>query len=383
MMSRNVRKWSAQLVRAHFALLLSMAGCAIHSHPVPAYRLAASEGRSVLIPPGIRKPDAAQVTFKSTLAAAPKKCPPDSGVIEIQPKHNGIRITVDKDKLSKQPTGWLAHWAAELESDGCVAPGSGIKLAERIADAVPLDLNESFRLLHSPQLDIISDMRIQVVSPIVKQAAAAADPALASIESRSSGLAVALKSTSDLVGYETAFYAVQPNDGGPGVKVVALYADVHEGSKVERRPTPAINYFRFPPDAGFYRVFYETQRTDYAAVIVAARTTADLERRCRLLETSATSCEQLDTQLCVNVPKQVAINGLLPVIANGTESLVNWRTTVGGLVRMTGERSPNSVLPRLTILKQYEGKPVRVEFDQASPAILNLILTGGEIVSWK
>jgi hypothetical protein len=185
------------------------------------------------------------------------------------------------------------------------------------------------------------------------------------------------------VGYETALYAVQPKDGGPGVKIAALYADVHEGSKVERRPAPAVNYFRFPPDAGFYRVFYETERTDYAAVIVAARTAADLERRCRLLETSATSCEQLDNQLCVNVPKQVAINGLLPVTVNATQSLVNWGTTVGGLVRMTGERSPNAILPRLTVLKPYEGKPVRVEFDQASPAILNLILTGGEIVSWK
>jgi hypothetical protein len=33
--------------------------------------------------------------------------------------------------------------------------------------------------------------------------------------------------------------------------------------------------------------------------------------------------------------------------------------------------------------KLYRGRPVAVKFDRASPAILDLVLTGGEVVWWR
>jgi hypothetical protein len=129
-------------------------------------------------------------------------------------------------------------------------------------------------------------------------------------------------------------------------------------------------------------VFYEAQQTEYAAIIVAARTLADLEQRSKILATGTASCEKLNNELCVAVPKQVAINGLVSITVNGGQTLVAWGTNIGGVLRAAGEREANA-MPRLQVQKSYNGKLVPVEFDHASSAVLNLIVSGGEVISWK
>jgi hypothetical protein len=208
---------------------------------------------------------------------------------------------------------------------------------------------------------------------------------LESIETsgRGNSLTVGIKSSPDLLGYETASYAVRTKPNGIGLSIVPLYADRHIGDGTERRPEPATNYFQFQPDAAFYRVFYEAQQTEYAAIIIAARTRAELERRTKILGTGTASCDKLNNELCVAVPKQVAINGLVPVTVNGSQTFVTWGTNIGGAIRAAGERQANLLLPKLAVYKIYNGKPVGVEFDHASPAIFNLIVSGGEVISWK
>jgi len=53
------------------------------------------------------------------------------------------------------------------------------------------------------------------------------------------------------------------------------------------------------------------------------------------------------------------------------------RSTVGAAIHL--DRVP----PELKVYKLYDGKPVPVEFDRASPEILGLVLNGGEKISWK
>lgn len=168
-----------------------------------------------------------------------------------------------------------------------------------------------------------------------------------------------------------------------GVSIAPLYSDRHIGDTTERRPEAATNYFRFPSNAAFYRVFYEAEQTKYAALVIAASTRTELDRRTKILEAGAASCEKLNNELCVAVPKQVAINGLVPVSINGDQIWLAWGTNVGAAVRATGFRDANLVLPKLAVYKPHYGKLVAVEFDRASPAILSLTLTGGEDISWR
>jgi hypothetical protein len=199
---------------------------------------------------------------------------------------------------------------------------------------------------------------------------------------KGTSLTVRLSSTANLLGYETASYAVRAKPSGIGLSIVPLYADRHIGAETERRGSPAKDYFQFASDAAFYRVFYEAQETEYAAIIVAARILVDLEQRSKILGLGTASCEKLNNELCVAVPKQVAINGLVPVTVNGGQTLVAWGTNIGGVLRAAGEREANA-MPRLQVHKSYNGRLVPVEFDRANSAVLNLIVSGGEVLSWK
>ena len=363
--------------------LLGTVGCALHRQPM-TYRLVKTETGQVLVPPRVANPDLAQRTFRSDRMAGSGKCPPSPGSPAIRTRGDRIEVTVTREMLLRQPIGWLSEWTASLESQGCIAPGAGPKVAEQIAAALPLDMNQAIRLLYSDQLDITPQMRIQVVSPILREGATLNDPILAEETSgNGNSITVGIKSTANLLGYETAMYTVQPKAGGMGLSIAPLYADRHIGDTTERRPEAATNYFRFPSNAAFYRVFYEAEQTEYAALVIAAPTRAELDRRTKILEEGAPSCEKLNNEMCAAVPKQVAINGLVPVTINGGQNWLAWGTNVGGAVRATGYRDANLVLPKLAVYKPHYGKLVAIDFDRASPAILNLTLTGGEVISWK
>jgi hypothetical protein len=370
--------------RAVFFALLAWTGCAVHKPAFQTYRLVNRGGGQIMIPPGMVTPDVAQRKFKADVATAGQPCPATEAIV-IQPRKQRAVVTVRRDTLVKQPAGWLSAWTAEIEAQRCLAPGAGLKLADRIAESLPLEPNAAFRLLHSSVVDIDPKARIQVVSPILREGAAPDAPLTETVATsgNGNGLTVVVKSTANLIGFETAWYEAQPKANRIGFTIAPLFAERHIGSDVERRPQPATNYFQFPPEAAFYRLLFKAEQTDFTALVVAARTRAELDQRIKTLEEGTASCAKVNGELCVTIPKLVAVNQFLLVSVNGREVPVRWGGTVGEAIREGGERRPDAVLPKLTIHKLYNGQPAPVEFDRASPAILSLILTGGEIVSWR
>ncbi len=268
--------------------------------------------------------------------------------------------------LLRQPPGWLTAWAAGLEEQGCVAPGEGPALATRVAQSLPLDPAAAFHLLYSSdrqtgQVDLAPPMRLQVVSPILNGAAAPEEPA--EIAGSGNSLTVTAKAPPNLIGYETAWYSV-------GHDIAPLYAELHIQGKTERRPQPSVNYLHFPPEAAFYRLLYKSSDTGSTAIVLAAPTRAALDRQTRTLDGVA-------------IPRGVAINPMIPVTINGAEVMVNWGGNVGEAIRSAGERQPQAVLPKLSVSRLYNGRLAPVVFDHASPAILGLMLTGRETISWE
>ena len=364
---------------ATLILLLTATGCATHRAAISTYRLIGTPPAQIMIPPGVAKPELSKRTFDSHLAPGRSTCTSD---IPVQTRRRQIRVTVTQEMLRNRPAGWLSKWAAGLESQGCVAPGAGSNLAEQIAEALPLEPNQKVHLLYSNQLDIIPQMRIEVTSPILRDRLG---PVLESVQTSGRGTTISatIKSSDNLLGYEMAAYSVQAKTNGVGLSIVPLYVDRHIGSEVERRPQPDTDYFHFARDAALFRVFYEAQQTEYTALVIAADTRAELDRLTETLESGPAACEKLNSEMCVAVPREVAINGLVRVTVNGNETWVNWGTNVGGVIRAAGERNAAALLPKLRVFKPYRAKLAEVKFDPASPAIFNLIVTGGEVVAWK
>jgi hypothetical protein len=292
-------------------------------------------------------------------------------------------MSVERNALMKQQRGSLNDWATALESSGCLAPHEGWKLAQRVLEAIPLEPNTAFRLLYGSQMDIVPQAKIQVVSPVLREGAPQSAPAVEPVEISGNSLNLTVTANANLIGYETAWYSARPKFGGIGFTITPLYAERHTGRETERRPGPSINYLRFSPDAAFYRLYHKAGETEFTQLVLGARTLAELKDRASAFDAGTVSCEKLHGELCISIPKTVAVNICLPVTVNRAEIVVRWGSTVGEAIREGGERQPNSILSKLVMYKPYNGQPALVEFDRASSAILGLVLTGGEVISWK
>ncbi len=155
-----------------------------------------------------------------------------------------------------------------------------------------------------------------------------------------------------------------------------LSAERHINGNLERVSQPATNYFQFSENAAFYRLFYKAGQTDFTALVTGASARAELK-------TSLVSCDGFTAGMCISIPRSVALNPLITITVNGSEALVTWNSTVNGAIRAAGERQPDAVLPRLSVSKLHDGRLVSVDFDRSDKAILGLVLTGGESISWK
>ncbi|HWB98974.1 MAG TPA: hypothetical protein VG672_19835 [Bryobacteraceae bacterium] len=358
------------------------------------YRLVEQGGSALLIPPNVRSGAVIRRSFSMDGVAEAAACRTEGQGVEIRARNQRLRITVSRNWLQGRLPGWLSAWAAELETRGCVRPGAADSLAGRIAEALPLPPNAAFHLLHvndrmTGQVDLGPQTRLQVVSPILREGAPPDAPLLTTKETKGNGQALTLtvESSRNLVGYETAWYAVKGGSGGGGLVIEPLFAERNIQGRSERRAGPAVDYFRFGParggSRGFYRLFYKAGETGFTALAIAASTRAELEDRTRLVETGAASCGKPGESWCTAIPKRVAVNPFVATTVNGREVLVAWGGTVSGALREAGVKDANAVLPRLAVSRWYAGRLVPVEFDPAKPAILSLILSGGETITWK
>src|ERR1035438_6415737 len=314
----------------HVLPFLLLTGCAVRK-PFPAtWRLT---GRT-LMPPGVTA-DLAQRTF--TVPIRGKTRCPASDALTVQPRASRLRVTVHRDSLAAQPRGWLTTWTEQAESLGCIAPGQGAVLAARVVESVALPSGADLRLLRLDGMpnyvEVGAGNRLQVISPILRQGANPETPLFEAgkTTAEGGGLAVELKSSSDLIGFETAWYDLHPKTAGPGFTIVASSAETSINGKVESRPAPARNYLQFAPEMGFYRLFY---KADQSEVLAAAGARA-------ALPTDLETCDRPGGPVCLPIPRGVAVNPYLMVNVNGSAVAVGIGSDI---VRLCREAIPDAAV---------------------------------------
>ncbi|MDR3701606.1 MAG: hypothetical protein P4L56_18295 [Candidatus Sulfopaludibacter sp.] len=354
-------------------LALLTAAC-VHKPVFDTYRLRGP----VLVPPGVPGPEVVRRTLVSDIAPGNGSCTGEAPMLQLRKKR--LVIAVDRDSLlqQKQP-GWLSNWTMQAEAHGCIAQGEGTRLANLIADSVPLDSQIAFRLLHpndvqSGYVELGAENRLEVRSPI-----GAGPLDTAAVTGSGAQLTVDLKAPA-IAGFEIAWYALRPNPGRGGFHFEPLYADRTTRNGVEHLTAPAVNYFQFPPQAAFYRLFYKTDDNGVTAIVISGVTRQDLDRRTKAVGADASACENAGG-LCVVLPRRAGVNPFLVVTVNDKELTVPLGGTVRGAIQTAGQR-PETVLATLTVSRLYSGQLRSVEFDRASPEILNLKLGGGEHLAW-
>src|SRR5262249_29491302 len=139
--------------------------------------------RQMVIPPEVASPDLATRTFVASVARGDGPCKLDTPAIGVRPKGKGVRVTVSREAMLKQPAGWLSDWGLQAETQGCVASGAGQALANRIVQSLPLDSAAGFRLLHADTIRagfvrLDAENRIEVRSPVFANGALEEEPSL-------------------------------------------------------------------------------------------------------------------------------------------------------------------------------------------------------------
>lgn len=368
-------------------VLLLASGCAV---PRRSYRLVTQGAGAILIPPGVEKADLPQRTFTSMIAAGRGTCAGGGDAVRIVRRGNRLRVTVRRDALTARPAGWLWQWTAEAEAQGCVAPGAGLQLAAAIAEALPLKPAEPRRLLHagdarSGYVDLGPENRLQTITPIMREGVAPDAPILETVGASGSGATIdlAVRSTPNLLGVETAWFALIPKTEAPGFTISALGAERNIQGHLERTDVPLADYLRFPAAAAYYRLFYKADR-DGAAVtemVIASATRAELDRQTKAIDAKPELCGAPGA-LCAVIPRRAAVNTFLVVTVNGAEVTLGAGASVAGAIQAGGEKDAKRALPTLAVYRLYGGKPTPIEFDRADAGILRMPLSGGERISW-
>jgi hypothetical protein len=375
---------------ALFAGLALCVGCALREPQT--WRLVPQDRGEVLVPPGIAAA-VSQTTFMAAVPSWRALCAPAGNAVLIQKRGQRLRVTVQRQALLAQPPGWLAEWSASAEAQGCLTPGAGLELPMRILDSVPLDPSAAYRLLHSDNMtkgyiDLVLEDRLQVVSPIMKEGD---DPDLPVVQiGAATGsdrqINVTVQIPEALFGVETAWYTFQARPDHNGARIVPVSVERTIGGKTEPAAAPLTNYFQFAPNAAFYRLYYKADSADNSVteIVLAAPTRAELDRRTQALSDNPSLCRQSDPEMCMVIPRRVAVNPFMTVTVNGIEARLGMGSRVRNAVQArSGPRPLADILRTLAVSKPFAGKLVPVQFDRTSQDIFNLVLLGGESISWK
>jgi hypothetical protein len=278
----------------------------------------------------------------------------------------------------------LSRWSADAERSGCVASGQAQALSRRIAEALPLPTNTAYRLLHpnhlqSGYVDLTPHQRLQMIAPVLKPGTVPGAPIIEEPKlSAGTGncLNLTARATSALIGYETAWYAIQPKASGVGFSIAPLSAERHFGATIETSTEPLNNPMHFPDSAAFYRLFYKSSPSGdvVSAVILGAPSRAELDRRMR---------EGACDNFCVEIPRRVAVNAFVVVTVNGNLIALQVGGTVRTALQDAHAGNPAGILPHLKLSKPYAAGLAPVHFDSQDDAVLDLILEGGENIAWQ
>ena len=376
---------SARALLATFSLLLT--ACAARHPDLGVYRLLNAGPARILVPPGISDPAIAVRTLDFPLAGpVPSTCRTRDEVVRVEPHREFLRITVHRDPLLAHPAPWLPDRTAALEQQGCIPPGKSAALAEQIVESVPMNPSDAYGLLHPAAatfgyVDLAPGYRLKLVSPILREGAPAGASALAtnSVSGNDAKLSVTVKSSSDFLGYEISWYTVES-----GSKMTFSTAESHIGNQVTTSRRPRVNHFAFPETAACYRLFYLTRvsQADHDIAVLSAPTCAELNRQTPAFASDPDACAKAPPHTCVALPKEIGVTTYLTATANGAPLDVPAGSTIADVLRTAGVKQPTTVLPSLTVRRDYKGTLTAVEFDRAKPDILTLHVMGHEDIRW-
>lgn len=152
-------------------------------------------------------------------------------------------------------------------------------------------------------LDLQPGWRLRVVAPVVKPGGKAEYK-----EEKVEGNTITLSASHDLIGFETAWYAVESRRGRLALRLTAVELNQEGAIRPMQKPQAAVIPLR--RSAAHLRMIFSLHRSDadHSAALLAAKDEGSLAVATEDLQRSpATACTVTRTVECYWIPKGVAV----------------------------------------------------------------------------
>jgi len=336
----------------------------------------------VLVPPQSRhadRPQAIKVAFAGTAACRGTKAAFDAMPEEfswtLSHGHLSVQLQPALSRLGGASLPLplldgirgLRQTLDRAASDGCLRPERVRAVVEKVAQSLPLSPAMAQMILLGPYgeqkyVDIGPPVELQLTYALRRDQPERYD-----------------------LGYAAITYRLRPtrSDGAGDLQTAATQIlDVPSDTRLPPAPV------RLTAGIGprLYRLFFllRLSPTEHDVALVSAPGRATLEQATNELLARPGACRALTISgaVCTLMPHAVGLEARLRVRVQGQWTSVSISDTVHNLLTEAGVRDIAAVLPTLRVLRPYRSGLAPVEVQGSKSALLNLLLAGGEQVSW-
>jgi hypothetical protein len=352
-----------------------------------------------VVPPVETVPSAGvyHIPFKDLTYARPD-CHAEAAGFALVNSGTGLALQFQESILHSEGHDPADAWdlfrdaVLRLEDSACLPRDSIQALSRQLLGAVALTTRSTYGVRYgnyerTGAINLEPGFRLKVVAPLLQ-------PGFKEVElvqlPNSSGSPLQF-TAEGLDGFETAYYAVQPLDGG-GVQFVLSSVEQNRIGVITRPDAPAGFQFHLGPDARYFRLMFLSRISiaDRDLSLLGAPEWGLLLNSARRMETiagAAGDCDRVHGLACVALTKQVAITAEIGIEANGRlvylpvggrlDDLLKNRLGTGGHGTLRVQ-----ALAGVKVERSWHGRMLPVEFDRGNPRSLGLLLLAGDRVTW-
>ncbi|MDR3719552.1 MAG: hypothetical protein P4K98_12175 [Bryobacteraceae bacterium] len=329
------------------------------------------------------------------LQYARPECHAEGGEFALVRSGKGLALQFPQTVLQSEghdpADAWDLFRDAELrlEDNACLPRDSIQELSRQLLGAVELTTRSAYGIRYgnyerSGAVNLEPGFRLKVVAPLLQ-------PGFKEVKIVQSPNAPGepLSFTAEgLDGYETAYYAVQPRDGG-GVQFVLNSVEQNRMSVITHPDKPAGFEFPLVPDAHYFRLMFLRRASiaDRDISLLGAPEWGpmlDAAQRFDTVPGAVDDCAKVPGLVCIALARQTAILAEVGIEANGRIVYLPVGGTLGGLVgnrRETGARRVRA-LSGVKVERPWHGRMVPIELDSNNPRSSGLVLIAGDRVTW-
>jgi hypothetical protein len=168
-------------------------------------------------------------------------------------------------------------------------------------------------------IDLQRGWRLRVVTPLLKSGGYLPN----SIGEQIAGNTITLRAGADLLGYETAYYAVKARDR-TGARVLFSSAEITKDGLVTPQPRPVAGLFQLPRWVKFVRLVYlqRASQADHNMAILASNRIDTLARLTGQVEANPAACKTYGSDFCSWIPVGIAVRPEVQRVVQGVKEWV-------------------------------------------------------------